>query len=101
MQYIETGQLRFAYKHFAIMGPESTRTAEASECAAEQEKFWAYHDRLFADQITTRSTLNDERLIELAVEVGLDPDALDECLNSGRFTSKVRQESLSAARIAG
>jgi hypothetical protein len=94
-QYIETGQLRFTYKHFAILGPESSRTAEASECAAEQDKFWAYHDRLFADQTTTRSTLNDERLIELAVEVGLDPDALNECLNSGRFTSKVRQETLS------
>lgn len=94
-QYIDTGQVRFTYKHFAILGPESNRAAEASECAAEQDKFWAYHDRLFADQTTTRSTLNDERLIELAGEVGLDPDTLGECLNSGRYTNKVRQESLS------
>lgn len=94
-QYIDSGQVRFVYKHFAILGPESNRAAEASECAAEQDKFWAYHDRLFADQTTTRSQLNDERLIELAVEVGLDPDALGECLNSGRWTAKIRQESLS------
>lgn len=94
-QYIDTGKVRFSYKHFAILGPESNRAAEASECAAEQDKFWEYHDRLFADQTTTRSTLNDERLIELAVEVGLEPDALGECLNSGRYTGKVRQESLS------
>lgn len=94
-QYIDTGKVRFVYKHFAILGPESNRAAEASECAADQDKFWEYHDRLFADQTTTRSTLNDERLLELAGEVGLDPDALGECLNSGRYTGKVRQESLS------
>lgn len=94
-QYIDTGQVRFTYKHFAILGPESNRAAEASECAAEQDKFWEYHDRLFADQTTTRSTLNDERLLELAAEVGLDTDVLDECLSSGRYTNKVRQESLS------
>lgn len=93
-QYINTGKVRFVYKHFAILGPESNRTAEATECAAEQGQFWEYHDRIFADQTSTRSTLNDDRLTVLAGEVGLDTSVFSECLASGRFASQISQESL-------
>ncbi len=82
------------YKHFAILGPESNRAAEASECAAEQGQFWPFHDAVFADQNTTRSTLSQERLVELAGTLGLDTDAFAECLRSGRYTSFVTQQSL-------
>ncbi len=94
-EYVESGQVRFVYKHFAILGPESNRSAEASECAAEQEKFWDFHDLVFDDQIATRSTLDDEKLVELATEIGLDTEAFTECLNSGRYVTQISQESLS------
>ena len=48
--YVETGKVRFVYKHYAILGQVSTRAAEASECAAEQDQFWAYHDQIFIQQ---------------------------------------------------
>ncbi len=48
--YIRPGKVRFGYLHFAFLGPESVWAAQASECAAEQEAFWAYHDLLFARQ---------------------------------------------------
>jgi len=92
---VNTGQVRFVYKHFAILGPESNRAAEASECAAEQGQFWAYHDRVFADQNETRSSLSAERLGELAGEIGLeDTAAFNECLNSGRYASLISRETL-------
>jgi hypothetical protein len=94
-QYVNTGKVRFVYKHFAILGPESNRAAEASECAADQGKFWEYHDRVFADQLSTRSTLSADQLTNLATEIGLDPNAFRDCLKSGIYTTKVRQESLS------
>lgn len=93
--YVDTDKVRFAYKHFAILGPESNRSAEASECAAEQDKFWEYHDAVFTDQITARSSLNAERLASIADDIGLDTEEFGECLSSGRHTSLVRQESLS------
>ena len=93
-QYIDTGQLRFVYKHFAILGPESNRAAEASECAADQDKFWAYHDLLFVDQLANRSTLNDERLVSLAIEIGLDTDTFSQCLTSDKYANIVKQETL-------
>jgi protein-disulfide isomerase len=92
-QYINTGQVRFVYKHFAILGPESNRTAEATECAAEQSQFWAYHDLLFADQTTVRSTFNDDTLTRLAGELGLDTTAFSECLAAGRYADQVQRES--------
>ena len=98
-QYIDTGKFRFVYKHFAILGPESNRTAEATECAAEQGQFWAYHDRIFEDQNSSRSTLNDDRLVELAADAGLDITAFSECLASGRYTTRVTQESSSVQAL--
>jgi protein-disulfide isomerase len=98
-QYVETGKVRFAYKHLAILGPESNRTAEASECAAEQEQFWTYHDRIFEDQNSSRSTLSDDRLIELAADIGLDTTAFGQCLTSDRYTARVSQESSSVKAL--
>ncbi|GIK37140.1 MAG: hypothetical protein BroJett011_09730 [Chloroflexota bacterium] len=98
-EYIKTGKVRFVYKHFAILGPESNRAAEASECAAEQGLFWVYHDAIFADQTSIRSTLDDNRLTELAGQVGADTTAFKECLNSGRYTAPVTQQSLSVQAL--
>lgn len=46
------GKVRVAYKHFPIaqIHPNAQKTAEASECANEQKKFWEYHDMLFENQ---------------------------------------------------
>lgn len=98
-QYVNTGKVRFVYKHYAILGPESSRSAEASECIAEQGKFWEYHDAIFADQATTRSMLDDPRLAELARQVGADTTAFEECLAAGRYTAQISQQSLSVQAL--
>ena len=98
-EYISTGKVRFVYKHFAILGPESVRAAEASECAAEQGKFWDFHDFTFADQVDNRTSLNAGNLISIAGQINLDTAAFTDCLNSGRYTSQIRQESLSVQSL--
>ena len=81
------------YKHFAILGLESNRAAEASECAAEQSEFWAYHDLVFEDQVTARSTLDQERLVNFAGDLELNTDAFSECLSSGKYSLQVARDS--------
>ena len=91
--YVDTGQVRFVYKHFAILGPESNRSAEASECAAEQQRFWTYHDLLFEKQAANEVNLTDEFLIDLARDIELDVSAFETCLTSNRYADQIRQES--------
>lgn len=98
-EYISTGKVRFVYKHYAILGAESNRAAEASECMAEQDKFFDYHDAIFADQVSTRSTLDDNRLTELAKQVGADTTKFQECLTPGRYTAQIVQQTMSVAAL--
>jgi protein-disulfide isomerase len=92
--YVQTGKVRFGYQHFAILGAESEWAAEASECAAEQEAFWAYHDRLFDRQAgENRGAFNKDNLKQFAADLGLDTAAFNTCLDSGKYTSMVRAES--------
>ncbi len=88
-RYVEEGLVRFGYQHFAILGPESQRAAEASECAAEQGAFWAYHDLLFERQ----AAVNAESLRQFATELGLDTEVFNTCLDSGKYTSLVHSET--------
>jgi protein-disulfide isomerase len=90
---VDTGKVRFVYRHFAILGPESVKSAEASECAAEQDKFWEFHDLVFDDQNTVRSSLDQGRLVELAGQIELDTEAFAECLSSGKYSLQISRES--------
>jgi len=94
---VKTGKVRFGYWHFPFLGPESQWAAEASECAAEQGAFWAYHDLLFERQAgENRGAFNKERLKAFAAELGLDTDAFNACLDSGKYASLVKTEAIMA-----
>ena len=68
------------------------------ECAADQGQFWGYHDYIYEQ--TSEGRLGEADLRSYAVNAGLDQDAFNSCLDSGRF-----QESVSidwrAAQDAG
>jgi len=89
--YVQTGQVRFGYQQFAILGPQSERAAEGSECAAEQDAFWAYHDLLFGSG--TRGASGTDNLKQFAADLGLDTTAFDACLDSGKYSALVRSET--------
>ena len=90
---METGEVRFGYIHFAFLGPESQWAAEASECAAEQDAFWEYHDLLYTSQNgENRGAFNKDNLKRFASDLGLDTDQFNECLDTGKYTSIVQQE---------
>jgi protein-disulfide isomerase len=83
------------------LGDESTWAAEASECAAEQDAFWEYHDKLYASQSgENEGAFNKENLKKFAAELNLDTEAFNECLDSGKFTEEI-QNMYSLAQSIG
>ncbi|MGH7409276.1 MAG: DsbA family protein [Candidatus Methylomirabilales bacterium] len=89
--YINTGRVRFAYQHFAVLGEHSFAAAQAAECAREQEKFWPYHDKLFESQGGLAFT--NAKLKRYARELGLEVGAFTQCLDSGKYRQKVEEET--------
>ena len=99
-QYMQSGEVRFAYFNFAFLGPESNWAAEAAECASDQNKFWEYHDKLYASQAgENQGAFNKDNLKKFAEELGLDTSTFDECLDSGKYTQLVQDESSLASSI--
>jgi protein-disulfide isomerase len=97
-EYVEQGQVRFVYRHFAFIGNESLWAAEASECANEQGRFWDYHDKLFEEQAgENQGAFSQDNLRAFAAKLGLDTEQFDQCLASGRYQDAV-QEDIDDAR---
>lgn len=78
-------RVRLVYRHYPLPNHADARpAAEASACAADQGKFWPYHDRLFA---TAKLGATDLR--QSAADVGLDLTAFDGCVASHTHKAQV------------
>jgi len=74
------GKVRLVYRQFPLsFHHHAAKAAEASLCAADQGKFWEYHDVLFKNQ----KKLEPTELKAHASEVGLDGQKFGQCLDSG------------------
>lgn len=103
--YVEDGTVYFVYRSFGeFIGPESKAAAEAAYCAGDQDKYWEYHDILFANLTGENvGAYSDRRLQAFAEALSLDMDAFNECLNSGKYTDRVEQDRIdgTAAGVTG
>jgi len=98
---VNNGKVRFGYWHFPFLGDESTWAAEASECAAEQDAFWEYHDKLFEKQAgENEGAFSKDNLKKIAAELKLDTETFNECLDSGKYSEEV-QKMYSLAQSIG
>lgn len=97
--YFDKGTARFVFRHFAILGKHSEQAALAAECAAEQGKFWEYHDKLFANLGT--AVFTEARLIEYARGLRLHEKNFRACLTTGKYKAKVERETVTAVNLGG
>lgn len=95
-EYIDTGKVKFAFRHLPLdIHPLAPIAAEASECANDQGKFWAYHDQLFTDYSTwSAGTIESlpTTLTTYASDLGLNTEEFSTCLTSGKHTEKVNND---------
>jgi protein-disulfide isomerase len=79
-------RIRFVYRHYPLPNhPNARPAAEAAACAADQGKFWPYHDRLFANS----SKLSEADLKQHAAELGLNSGQFNRCFDSHKFQAQV------------
>ncbi len=84
------GKVRRVWRHYPLpFHTGSDRVHQASECAHEQGKFWAYHDELFKKQGTP---FDDAALIKLAKDLSLNKKKFEKCLKSDRYKELVQKE---------
>lgn len=98
--YVKTGDVYFIFRNFPILGRESLSAAGASMCAVEQERFWDYHNILFANQAGANSgNFSNQRLVAFAEAIGMDADAFEACLNEDRYINDVQEDFTSAQNL--
>lgn len=83
-------QIRFIFRQYPIesIHPDAMRAAEASECAADQGKFWEAERKLYENQID----LSESALEGYAGELGLDQAKFKQCLTTGAEKARVHQD---------
>jgi protein-disulfide isomerase len=84
------GKVRLVYRHLPLDGlhPQARHVAEASWCADQQQKFWAFHDQVYA----AGPDASDAALARLAKASGLDMGEFESCLASGRAREPVQKD---------
>jgi protein-disulfide isomerase len=94
-------KVRFVYRDFPLTSIHewAEKAAEAAECADDQDKFWEYHDLIFANQNALSEQLQTEGLSAVlttfrsyASDLGLDTAPFNDCLDSGKYTSEVQKD---------
>ncbi len=89
-------KVRLVYVDFPLpMHSNALDAAKAGQCAAQQGKFWPFHDQLFADQ----SKLAPADLKATAKRLGLDTAKFDTCFDEAKTEATVRKELAEGQRL--
>lgn len=99
--YTDTGDAKFIFRDFPVNDRNgqnlSSLAAEASYCAAEQDKYWQYHDSLFRSDY---KNIDRSILIAHAKDVKIsDVNQFENCLDSKKYNSKVDENKLLANQL--
>lgn len=100
-QYVKEGKVKFIYRDFAFLGPESEWAANAARCAGVEGKFWEYHDYLFNHQKgENQGAFSKNNLKSFAKNLGLDEGKFSSCVDGDVYLEAIKKQTL-GGRDAG
>jgi protein-disulfide isomerase len=102
--FVNPGKVKFVFRDFPFLGPESTAAANAAQCANDQGKMWAYHDALYAAKMSDFANGGSENdnffstaeLLKLGQQVGLTIPTFTSCLSANTNNGYITQEKTDA-----
>jgi len=80
---IADGTVQWQFYAVGFDGRESLAAAVAAQCALREDRFWPMHDWLYANAsvVIDSGAFARDRLVAMAGQVGLDPEAFERCLD--------------------
>ena len=82
-------RVRLVFMDFPLsFHPHAMPAANAARCAGAQDKFWPYHDVLFADQ----SKLEPNDLKATAKKLGLDMAKFNACFDKSQYDQAIQKD---------
>jgi protein-disulfide isomerase len=102
--YIDTGKIQFFYRQFPLttIHPNALKSANAAECAQEQNRFWDYHDILFKNQDTWSPMSADDAsaaFVDYANQLGMNGDQFKSCLDSNKYDKNVKDDMAAGTKV--
>lgn len=92
-KYVDNGTLRIEWRDFPYLGKESTNAAKAARAAAQQDKFWEFHDELYANaQPVNGGKVTEEFLADIAQRLKLDVKKFRQDMNSDKIATAVQKD---------
>jgi protein-disulfide isomerase len=96
-ELVEPGTVYYVFRQYPFMDDtsavkDSDNAANASMCAAEQNRFWDYKAMLFANLNYVTGEFSNKRLIAFAESLGLEMGEFEQCLDQGRFQDEIDQD---------
>jgi len=87
-----------AFRHYPLSShPNAIPAGLASECAAEQGKFWQMYDKLFTDNKEKRMSV--EQFKKDAVDIDLDIAQFNQCLETEKYKEKIQTQMLEGKNV--
>jgi protein-disulfide isomerase len=97
---VRSGNVRYVYQPFLIIGPDSKPAMKAILASGEQNKFWNYLQLFYANQGEENSGyVTDDFLTSLAKASGLDLDKWNESRNSSKWDATIAKGTSDAERF--
>ena len=88
--HILTGVANLYFVDTTWLGDDSITAAQATYCADDQGKFKQYHATLYNNQGGIEDGwASSDSLKQIAIDLGLDSEMFDECLDSGKYADRV------------
>jgi protein-disulfide isomerase len=106
--YVTNGKVRFVFRDLIVndrtaQDHESHDSALAVACAADQGKFWAFHDAVYQatlknEQLNPNGAENDgyltrARFMGIAQSLGMNQTQFASCYDSGKYANAVQAQS--------
>ena len=103
--FVNSGKINFLFKDYIVndnaTDTSSTKAAEASYCAAEQNKYWDYHNELYNNWAGEKTGwITNDSLEQFAKNIQVpDIEKFSNCLQSNKYLSIVQSNDNIARSI--